>query len=417
MFYENYLNSLKPDTSYIPESASFNDMTIFAQRAYQDAYNEAFFALASQEMAVFEAAIHEEDGGAITSQQIDARDKKGLLEIVKNAISTIWQKVKGFFSDIITRIQKKFADFKKEQGDKIKNDFKKGVANLKDDYKAKGIYKFEWLKKQDVMDKANAVADLAKKAYDDALADNWADTYNKDAIAKALGFDSADNFKIEAPEKVEVTAADIKSAQQMIINTVFDPNGMIKRIKIAYKAAKKSVDDALKSAKSAMGKGKENRELNAACKSIISFCRDCSSMITKFVGKNLSVFLAVRANWAALMAKIAIKGSKKKEEKVSEDTEITIDVKDDKADETNVEVNQEPAPEVKDEVEEAFAALMEEDEEVVDDVEATEVEAEGKGCKSCKEDVDIEVNVEDDDDDDEDIEESALYKALVAYLG
>ena len=55
----------------------------------------------------------------------------------------------------------------------------------------------------------------------------------------------------------------------------------------------------------------------------------------------------------------------------------------------------------------------EEDEEFEATVDETE------GCKSCKEDVDIEVNVEDSDDDDEveDVEESALYRALYAYLG
>ena len=421
MFYENYLNSIKPDTSYIPESASLNDKAIFAERAYQDAFNEAFFALASQEMAVFEAAIHEADGEAAN---VNPESKKKLLDVVKNAITTIWTKVKGFFLDTIQTIQKKFNDFKKAQGDKIKNDFKKGVAALPADYKAKGIYKFDWIKNPAIKDKTDAVANLANKAYGEIGIDGFADKYNKNTIAQALGFDSAENFEIKAPEKVEVSVADIKSAQGLILDTVFDPNSFLKSIKVAYKNAKKSIDGAMKSARDAINKkDKSFAEHNKACKEAISFCKDCSSIITKYVSKRLTVLKAVRGNYAALLAKIAIKGSGKvKDTKaVGEDTEITINVPDDKAD---VEVNEpapEATPEVKDEVEEAFAALMEEDE--ADDVEfdATEAESEGKGCKSCKEDVNIDIEVDEDDDDveatDAEIEESTLYRALVAYLG
>lgn len=403
MFYENYLNSIKPDTSYIPESVSLSDKAIFLDRALQDVYNEAFFTLASQEMAVFESVIREadeEDGGAVTAQYNDAsaspEKKKGLLEIIKKAISTIWSKVKGFFVDLIENIKKKFADFKKDHNDKLKKDFEKGVDKLPANYQAKGIYKFEYINKQDIKDKASAVADLANKAYNDALMDAWAEKYNKDTIAKALGFDSADNFKIEAPEKVTVNKSDINGAKVLIIKTVFDPDGFLKQIKEAYNSAKKSIDGAMKAAKSCINKkDKSYADLNKACKEIISFCRDCSSMITKFVSKKLNVLKSVRSNYTALFIKIAMKGSGKdkkeesKDEKVSEDTQVTIDVKDDE---------KEPEVEVKDEVEEAFAFLEGDDEEVEVDVES--------------DDDSEEVDVMDDDE----IEESALYQALSAYL-
>ena len=353
MFYENYLNSIKPDNSYIPESASFNDMAIFAQRSYQDIYNEAFFSLASQEMAVFEAAIHEEqeDGGAITSTEIDARpeQKKKLLEVVKNAISQIWAKIKGFFTGLIQKIQEKYKQYNKEHGDKIKKDFEKGVDALPDDYVVKGIYDFKWLPAVKFMDNAKAVADLANKAYNDS---------------------------------------------------------------------KKTIDNALKAAKGCINKkDKSYADLNKACKEIIGFCKECSSALTKYISKVLSIKKAVRANYAALMSKIVAKGKKIKD--VKEDTEITIDV-DDKPEDTEVEVKkEEPATtdvEVKDEVEEALDFFKEEEDET-DSAEDDITAAEEESCKSCKEDVDIEVNVEDDDEDDEAVEESALYKALVAYLG
>lgn len=422
MFYENYLNSIKPDNSYIPESASFNDMAIFAQRSYQDIYNEAFFSLASQEMAVFEAAIHEEqeDGGAITSTEIDARpeQKKKLLEVVKNAISQIWAKIKGFFTGLIQKIQEKYKQYNKEHGDKIKKDFEKGVDALPDDYVAKGIYDFKWIADVKFMDNAKAVADLANKAYNDALASDWADKYNKDTIAKALGFESADKIEFEEPKKVDVKASDIKSAKVFIIQTVFDPHNFIGEIKSAYKDSKKTIDNALKAAKGCINKkDKSYADLNKACKEIIGFCKECSSALTKYISKVLSIKKAVRANYAALMSKIVAKGKKIKD--VKEDTEITIDV-DDKPEDTEVEVKkEEPATtdvEVKDEVEEALDFFKEEEDET-DSAEDDITAAEEESCKSCKEDVDIEVNVEDDDEDDEAVEESALYKALVAYLG
>jgi len=396
MFYENYLNSIKPDTSYIPESVSLSDKAIFLDRALQDVYNEAFFTLASQEMAVFESVIREadeEDGGAVTAQYNDAsaspEKKKGLLEIIKKAISTIWSKVKGFFVDIIENIKKKFAEFKKNHNDKLKKDFEKGIDKLPANYQAKGIYKFEYINKQDIMDKTKAAANLAKKAYDAALADDWAKNYNKDAIAKELGFSSADDFKIEAPEKVAVNKSDINGAKALIIKTVFDPDGFLKQIKEAYKSAKTIIDDAMKAAKSCINKkDKSYADLNKACKEIISFCRDCSSMISKFVSKKLNVLKSVRSNYTALFIKIAMKGSGK-------------DKKEAEAENKDENVASESAHIYTDEIEESFAFLEGDDEEVEVDVESDDDDVESDDSEVM---------------DDEDFEESALYEALISYL-
>lgn len=390
MFYENYLNSIKPDTSYIPESVSLSDKAIFLDRALQDIYNEAFFSLASQEMAVFEAAIHEGDEeGAVNNATPEK--KKNLLEIIKKAISAIWSKVKGFFADIIEKIKKKFAEFKKNHNEKLKKDFEKGIDKLPDNYEAKGIYELEYIGKASIMAKTIYAAKLAQKAYNDALADDWANKYNKDAIAKELGFDSADNFKVEAPEKVTISKSDIIKDRSLIVDTVFDHAMWIKEIKNAYKDAKKVIDDAMKAAKSCINeRDKSYAELNKACKEIVSFCRDCSSMISKYVSKKLNVLRAVRSNYTALFIKIAMKGSGKDKKEVENNDEGSVAT--------------ESAHIYADEIEESFAFLEGDDEEVEVDVKSDD-------------------DVESDDDseevdvmDDDELEESALYQALSAYL-
>ena len=396
MFYENYLNSLKPDTSYIPESASIMDKAIFVDRALQDIYNEAFFALASQEIAVFEAAIHEEEeeGGAITSQSIDTTTKKkNLLEIVKTAISKIWTKVKGFFFDRISEIKKKIAEHKKEHESKIKADFSKAVDTLPNDYVVKGIYEMDWANGilSKITDGIDAAANLADKSYADALDDNWDKNYNSEAINKALFGDATiTEFKIDKPKKIDMKASDIKSLKQRILNTVFNYKDLLKRINDAYKKAKETVDGALKSAKTAMGKGKEWKEFNAACKHIISFCREVSSKITKFVSTYIRFYRSFRGSYSALIAKVVAKGNKaagKSDKKEAESKEAA------------------PVGEssrIVDVVEEAFAFLEGDDEEVEVDV---------------KDEAPADAEVEDiESDDDEDLDESALCEALIAYL-
>ena len=394
MFYENYLNSLKPDTSYIPESASISDKAIFVDRALQDIYNEAFFSLASQEMALFEAAIHEADEEGAVNDATPEK-KKGLLEIVKTAVSNIWKKIKGFFFDRVTEIKKKIADHKKEHESKIKSDFMKAVKALPADYTVKNIYDIKW-SNGILLNISNAITGasaLATKAYNQASslsAEEWDKVYNSEAVDKKLFGQDATEFKVEKAKKVDMTASDIDSNSKAIIDIVFGYKTLLDRINKAYKSAKEAVDNALKSAKEAMGKGKEYKELNSTCKRIISFCKEISSKITKFVSRYITFYRAFRGSYNALVAKVIAKGNKaagksdKKEEESKEAAPVGESY-------TGM-----------DEVEEAFAFLEGDDEEVEVDV---------------KDEAPADAEVEDiESDDDEDIKESALCEALIAYL-
>ena len=108
----------------------------------------------------------------------------------------------------------------------------------------------------------------------------------------------------------------------------------------------------------------------------VKIAKEFTSILTKLVSITNSKIKTVRSNYIALVAKVIVKGKGKKDtESVGEDTQITIGVKD--------------------EIEEAFAEFAD---FVLEEDEASE------------EDIDMDI-------DDDNIEESALYKALCAYLG
>lgn len=415
MFYENYLNSLKPDTSYIPESVSEMDKCIFAERAFQDALNEAFFAIATQEMAIFESAINEAEGDKPASTEA----KKKLLDIIKDAATSIWEHAKGFYLHAIETIKETFANFKKEKGDKIKSDFKN--AKLPADFVAKNIFNFGEAKAV-YGECLGAIAGIGtyaqskpKEGYSKEAAIKAAvDGAKKDNAAPKVVNDSfsADGLNLT---KSDVKGSEIISNADIVIDFVFNAGKWVKMVKMTYDHNKKIIDGLLKAAKEAMNQNKD-KNYNKVAKENIKAIKELTAVLTKLCGISNSAIRAVRANYVGLVAKV-IATSKKA---VKEDTEITIDVKDESPEDTEVKVDAPEAPatdvEVKDEVEEACAGFVSEEAEEDEEFEATVDETEG--CKSCKEDVDIEVNVEDSDDDDvEDVEESALYRALYAYLG
>ena len=147
MFYENYLNSIKPDMSFIPESASFKDAGIFTERSIQDAFNEAFIGLAMNEMTMFEKAINEadEDASKEAEKKASPEKKKEILGSIKKFFTFIWGKIKGFFINIIDKVKEIYTKFKVEKGKVIEKDFNESLDKLakargKDDKFANSIY-------------------------------------------------------------------------------------------------------------------------------------------------------------------------------------------------------------------------------------------------------------------------------------
>ena len=429
MFYENYLNSVKSDMSFIPESASFKDASIFTERAIQDAFNEAFIGLAMNEMTMFEKALTEAEGDA-TKTSTSPEKKKEILASIKKFFTFIWGKIKGFFLNIIDKVKEIYTKFKVEKGKVLQKDFTESLDKLAkvkngDDKFVNAIYEpkaIDGLKgaKSDFEE----LAKYAEESFTDFLTmngnggDDFFEKYSEDAIFIKLS-------NINSLEKYEPTANgtinDILGLKNVIIDLVFKQETIINDIKTNYNASKKIIDDFMKDAQKIV-----NKDMDV--KGYLKIVSKISSAITKLQSKYLTEAKKIRSNYVSIVSKVIVASKRA----VKEDTEITIDVQETPDEDTKVDVKTEPeasaeAPaadvEVKDEVEEAFNALLEED-----DVKAAEDSAEGdkvddKAAVDAvkeEEEVDIEVEepAEDDvtDSEDEACKESALYKAIVAYL-
>ena len=385
MFYENYLNSLNADVSFIPESASISDASIFTERAIQDIFNETFIGLAMQEMTMFNT-LNEADGDApAASPEV----KKTKLEAVKKFFATIWSKIKGFFAKIIDAVKGVFTKFKREKGDQLIKDFYASCKAIKDDKEGKvaeglkfTLYevgtgkklKDEQAKKYDKL--ANEAKEAAKKAAKVAAGqDVFAGTFATDEFLNA----TKEALKAIKP-KENATFDDVYAARDDIAFYTGKANSIIDPVKNGYNDAKNTIDKAMSDAKDVVNKNGNISQFTQAIAKI-------SSTLTKVQSAFTSKTKELRNNYISAMGKVVVAGKRlAKKAAVGEHTEITINTDADaeeKKDDTTVEV--------KDEIEEAFAALREDD-----DVEIT-INADG----------------EDKEDDDAPFEESALYNAIV----
>jgi hypothetical protein len=399
MFYENYLNSIKSDMSFIPESASFKDAGIFTERSIQDAFNEAFIGLAMDEMTMFESALNEADGD-VESKKASPEKKREILATIKKFFSTVWGKIKGFFMTIIDKVKEMYTKFTREKGKTIAEDFKKSLKSLKGSDITVSLYdvstpgKIKTGSKAD-FDKIFSLAAAAKKDPEGAISKDEVDELLKD-IRKSVD-------EIKPNDKAGYS--DIFKAESAIINYSLKANSMIDDIKNNYNFAKKFIDKSMNDAKDIVNKGDD-------VKLFIKIVSKLSSCITSVESAYINKAKQVRSNYVAVMAKVIVKGKRI----TNEDTEITIDVQENPDEDTKVDVKTEPEESsgVEDEVEEAFNALLEED-----DVKAAEDSAEGDKVddEAAPEAVKEENEADSEISDDDMVEESTdLYRALVSYL-
>ena len=345
MFYENYLNSLNADVSFIPESASISDASIFTERAIQDIFNETFIGLAMQEMTMF-SSINEADGDKPADSPAV---KKTKLESVKKFFSTIWSKIKGFFAKIIDAVKGVFTKFKREKGDQLIKDFYsscKAIKEEKDGTVAKSL-KFNLYE----AGTGKKLGDEQNKKYA-KLADE-ASSAAKVAGGKAVtvGNFNTDEFVNSIKESVKAikpkenaTFEDAYNARDDISFYTGKANSIIDPVKNGYNDAKRTIDKAMSDAKDIVNKNANLSQFTQAISKI-------SAAITKVQSIYTSKAKDVRNNYISTMGRIIVAGKKLKSKDVKESTEITI--------------NTEPSDddvEVKDEIEEAFAAIREEDE-------------------------------------------------------
>ena len=411
MFYENFLNSIKPDMSFIPESASFNDMVVFTNRAIQDAYNEAAISITCQEIAIFESALNEasedptsvlkNDPAAAANAPVSQEQKKTILGTIKKFFSWIWDKIKGFFSTIISKIKEIFAKVVVGKGKGTRENFISAIDKFEKDEKLKDtefkVYPFNFTKEiAKVIMAANGEIISTTKSFinKDITADNVADEVEN--FKKAADDDNKALKEAEKAYKKEIkdstikcTISHIKSNKNTILDVVYGGSGWLKYVEKSYSECKKVIDDNMKSFKEAVNRAKDKGQISAL-KGKLQMVKIESNLLTKVMGLYNGLMRKLRSNYVSVVAKVLVATQTKL---TKEDVEITINTAGEE-EEDKIEA----APEVKDEVEEAFASFIKEEDEVEDVIDSDEDGVE-----------DVEVDAK--------IEESTLYKALVAYLG
>ena len=409
MFYESYLNSIKPDESYIPESASFKDMHIFMDRSLQDIYNETFINIAMQEMASFEAnVIREADEEA--KPAASAEQKKSLLKRIGDFFKGLWEKIKGFFVGLIRKIKEMFQKFKVEKGKVILTDYRRAVKILY----AHNDTKFEkegpdLSAMAEIKQKANNAIGIILKDNNDAakkFMDNKnisENTYNKDSLVQKLGFRSFNDIDTKESEAVlskgkfvTYKVIDLYSGQKGtkesdLFDLVLTGKSTIEVVEKFYKATKQTIDKNMNDAKNIVNKNKtENLSY------FLKYSKDCISVASKVCSVYTGIMKRLHSSAVSLVSAVIV-ASKSSKSKNGEKKEEGKEAKNESA--------------RFDELEEAFYSFHEEDETPApaDDSESSDTE------------VDVEVNDDDVpvDSDEDGLDEAAatdLYNALVSFL-
>jgi hypothetical protein len=320
----------------------------------------------------------------------------------KVLIKNIAANVKGFFQKIITQIKNNFNNFKQEQGEKFKKNFVEGLNKYKADHIFKGVYDVDNINLvyETLGEKISAFADKGATYIFNYFQDleRFGEEFGKDKILAQIGATSEDDFaNFKKITKKDYTVAQLKGKAKLIISTVSDANKLLKSIQDEYKSAKKDIDTTMKACKKLVNENNSretaNSQINAAMRACIAFLKDCISVLTQAVKAKVAVARKVRSNYIGLMARVVGKIGPKK---VQESADVKV----------------ESATTV-DEIEEAFNTLIEEEipeepENGEEELAPTDSETEGKGCKSCKEDVEeIEIGEATTD----------LEEALIAYFG
>ena len=327
MYYENFLNSIKPNTTFIPESASYGDMAIFTERAIQDSYNETIIAIAHEEMAMFESTMYlNELSDDALKKSASTKSKGNILERIKQFFKTIWEKIKGFFTNIITKIKELFTKFKADKGKILEVDFTRALDALPKDWKIDGIAPFDSYKKIyrfaiqniDIADQnVNEAYAYMKKNLKKFSAQDM-DQFNADAVAKKFKrFDSEKDvtFKnwIEAATDntvkdengnvkgtKELTASEIKSNKGLIIDVVFNGKDWSTAVKKCYDSSKKNVDKTMERAKQIVNANPDG--INA----FLAISKQCLSLMTKISGLMTSAMKSIRSNYVSLVSKVVV---------------------------------------------------------------------------------------------------------------
>jgi hypothetical protein len=345
MFYENFLNSIEPNMDIIPESASFTDMSIFANRSIQDVYNETVISMASNEMAIFEAVVLEAEGEPDPNSDVQKalaakespENKKRILDYIKEFFAKIWSAIKGFFATIINKIKEFFNKQQMKKLEKLCKQFNSAVNYFKSNSSDAKLGEIKSLKETWAVFKLlnnfindgetvsknmlNKLAGIKKEDGANAAEELLSKEFSQDAIDDAIfGVKSNNNQKDTISiafaniEKTEITAKNVGTYAGKITTLLKCVNGWIGEIKKAYNASKKNIDSFMAAAK---------KLTNINTKAVRAYCNGCKrivSTLNKAIGASNSEFKKIYQG-ALSTAKATISAAKKAGATINESTE------------------------------------------------------------------------------------------------
>ncbi len=318
MYYETFLNSINPDSSIIPESASFDDMGIFTNRHIQDAYNEVSISLAYNEMALFESVMLEADdnkevGNPEVQKALAAKEtenKKKILDYIKEFFKKIWEGIKGFFQKLIAKIKAYFDNAKRKQIDNMLKKFDIAIKSVDSSeektygeiipptvaYGAmkgllKGISDLEQFARKiygklGSAENASAADDIVKSELsEDAILDVVTGGLKTSTKLKSLKLTKlSSDAMISSLATEKITNKNISTYAPKIKTLVKNINEWINNIKKAYNETKKTIDTLMNDAKKLTNVNK------SAVKSYCSACRTILSYLSQAVSGTNGAF-------------------------------------------------------------------------------------------------------------------------------
>ena len=295
-----FLNSVKPDSSFLSETAlSFYDQSLYVAEAGQVAFNECFQAIGIDELR----AMLEANELSVAGQfdQIKPEEKKSILSKVKDFFAKIWGAIKALFNKIIAAVKTFFstatANGKKEVLSKAVNYFAKEYS--KKEISFGKIYKYELGEfgaiskdlNSAVIDTCEYIIDDIKKSDRDKGA-TLKETLNvssaknifKDMLGKKYKISEGDESVRETFRKsiisndklVEITSDNLKGKENQIIASIqayaFSEKQWLNIIKNQYNDTKKVVDKLMNEAKNVV---------NATPYIVKEYCAICNAILTQ----------------------------------------------------------------------------------------------------------------------------------------
>ena len=294
------LDNIKTDTSFFPTNEmSFNDIFLYTESSIRNDYNMCIMEFFDIENNNFYNTMIKEDNDLVVQKDLNnnAENKTGekKLAVFKEWVKNIWGKIKGFFEKIINGIKKIYENAKKNYNDKLVKNFNNaliaidGDATIKDtkfpvfnkeyventvkefgtkipNYLVKKVKELDQCFNSNIsVDEFNSRCDpdaMVKYIMDgaDLTYDSFKNATNALKVLTIILKLSSKRAKMKVADNAvkngttnelsefaeEMTAAQLKSMSNVIINVAYNNNKWIQTVAANYKSCKEIANTAIK---------------------------------------------------------------------------------------------------------------------------------------------------------------------------